>query len=71
MMPNFKPNGYNSVSPYFVVDAAQKLANLLKKLFEARELGKYVTKEGTIRARMVNGWQLNYSTIQKLNSISD
>ncbi|MDF2713138.1 MAG: hypothetical protein K0R28_63, partial [Paenibacillus sp.] len=25
MEPNYKPSGYNSVSPYFVVNGAQKM----------------------------------------------
>lgn len=33
----FKPPGYNSVSPYFIVDGAQKLGNMLKHVFNATE----------------------------------
>ncbi len=44
----FKPNGYNSVSPYFVVDGAKKLIDLLVRIFDAEELRKYDMPDGTI-----------------------
>jgi len=44
----FKPTGYNSVSPYFIVDGAQKLMDLLKKLFNGKELRRYDMPDGTI-----------------------
>ena len=37
MSKNYKPTGYNSVSPYFVVSGAQRLAELLKGVFNAIE----------------------------------
>lgn len=45
---NFKPDGYNSVSPYFVVDGAKKLIDLLVKIFDAKELRRYDLPDGTI-----------------------
>src|SRR5690606_24448273 len=48
MSQNFKPPGYNSVSPYFVVDGAEKLIALLVKIFEAEELRKYEDPDGRI-----------------------
>ena len=48
MIKTFKPNGYNSVSPYFVVDGAKKLIDLLVKIFDAEELRKYDMPDGTI-----------------------
>ena len=48
MEQNFKPEGYNSVSPYFVVDGAQKLMDLLKQIFEGKELRKYEMPDGRI-----------------------
>lgn len=48
MEQNFKPEGYNSVSPYFVVDGAQKLMDLLKQIFEGKELRKYEMPNGRI-----------------------
>lgn len=53
MKPNmttktFKPEGYNSVSPYFIVDEAEKLIELLSKLFNGKVLRKYEHADGTI-----------------------
>jgi PhnB protein len=44
----FKPNGYNSVSPYFVINGAQKLVDLLKELFNAAEKRRYDLPNGKI-----------------------
>jgi len=48
MAQNYKPEGYNSVSPYFVVAGTGKLMNLLVKIFNAEELRKYDMPDGTI-----------------------
>jgi uncharacterized glyoxalase superfamily protein PhnB len=45
---DFKPAGYNSLSPYFIVDDCQKLVELLKAVFDARELRRYDNSDGTI-----------------------
>jgi PhnB protein len=45
---NFKPSGYNSISPYFIVNGAQKMIDLLKELFNAKELRRYDAADGTI-----------------------
>lgn len=45
---NYKPNGYNSVSPYFVVKGAQKLIDLLIQIFDATPLRKYDAPDGSI-----------------------
>ena len=44
----FKPTGYNSVSPYFIVNGAQKLVDLVKKVFNATEMRRYGMPDGTI-----------------------
>ena len=44
----FKPDGYNSVSPYFIVQGAQQLIDLLKSIFDAKELRRYDTPDGSI-----------------------
>lgn len=44
----YKPAGYNSVSPYFIVDGAQKLIDFLVQLFDGKELRKYKRADGTI-----------------------
>ena len=48
MKNSFKPESYNSVSPYFVVKDAQKLIDFLKQLFNATELRRYDNPDGTI-----------------------
>lgn len=48
MAKAFKPAGYNSASPYFIVNGAQKLIDLLTELFQARALRRYDTPDGTI-----------------------
>ena len=48
MNNQFKPTGYNSVSPYFIVNGAQKLIDLLKQIFSATELRRYDMPDGTI-----------------------
>lgn len=48
MNKQFKPTGYNSVSPYFIVNGAQKLIDLLKVIFNAKELRHYDMPDGTI-----------------------
>ena len=47
-MAAFKPSGYNSVSPYLVVNGAQKMIDLLKNVFGVRELRRYEGKDGSI-----------------------
>ena len=37
-MKEYKPKNYNSLSPYLLVDDAQKLVDLLKIIFDAKEL---------------------------------
>ena len=44
----FKPPGYNSVSPYFIVNGAQHFINLLREIFNAEELRRYDRPDGTI-----------------------
>jgi PhnB protein len=48
MSNTFKPAGYNSVSPYFIVNGAQRLIDLLKNIFNATELRRYDMPDGTI-----------------------
>ncbi|MBT1687997.1 VOC family protein [Dawidia soli] len=48
MKTPFKPNGYNSVSPYFISSDARKFAALLQQLFQATELRKFDRPDGTI-----------------------
>lgn len=45
---SYKPKNYNSLSPYLIVDDAEKLVNLLKILFDAEELRRYDREDGSI-----------------------
>jgi uncharacterized glyoxalase superfamily protein PhnB len=45
---NFKPQGYNSLSPYFIVDDCRKMIELLKGIFNAQELRKFENSDGSI-----------------------
>ena len=45
---NFKPTGYNALSPYLIVDDARKLVELLKTIFNAKELRRFEDEKGRI-----------------------
>ena len=47
-MKNFKPSSYNSVSPYFIIHEAQKFIDLMKAIFDAKELRRYEHPDGSI-----------------------
>lgn len=48
MGTSFKPAGYNSVSPYFIVPEADRFIQLMKDLFDARELRRYDMPDGSL-----------------------
>lgn len=48
MNKDFKPIGYNSVSPYFIVQGAQRFIDLMKQIFNALELRRYDMPDGKI-----------------------
>ena len=48
MNKKYKPAGYNSLSPYFIVRGAQKMVDLLKYIFNAKELRRYDNPDGSI-----------------------
>lgn len=48
MSTPFKPAGYNSVSPYFIVPQAKRFMELMSDLFNAKELRCYNTPEGGV-----------------------
>jgi len=48
MKESFKPQDYNSVSPYFIIDGAQQMIDLLKQLFNATALRSYADPDGKI-----------------------
>lgn len=47
-MATYKPAHYNSLSPYLIVDDAQKLVDLFKAVFNATELRRFDHPNGKI-----------------------
>lgn len=47
-MSVYKPENYNSLSPYLIADNAQRLVTLLKNIFNATELRRYDQPDGKI-----------------------
>ena len=45
---SYKPAGYNSLSPYFIINGAKKMIDLLQALFKAEVLRQYDNPDGTI-----------------------
>ena len=45
---SYKPKNYNALSPYLIVDDAETLVDLLKKVFDAEELKRYDREDGSI-----------------------
>jgi len=68
MNKQFKPSGYNSVSPYFIAKGAQKLIDLLKVIFNAKELRRYDKPDGSI---MHVELQIDDSVIMVADSTSE
>lgn len=48
MTSPYKPQGYNALSPYFIVNGAQRMVELLEGIFGAQELRRYENENGTI-----------------------
>jgi len=44
----WKPEGYSSVSPYLMVDGAQRVIDFLKDAFGATELRRFDMPDGTV-----------------------
>ena len=65
MTTSHKPTGYNAVSPYFIVDGAQKLIDLLKQIFDVEELRRYERPDGTIMHAEV---KIDYSVLMMSDS---
>ena len=59
MKSNFKPNGYNSVSPSFIVDDPQKFIDLLTTVFDG-EVTRFFKKDDG---------QINHAEVKILDSI--
>jgi PhnB protein len=48
METQYKPLNYTSLSPYLIVEDAEKLVDLLKVIFDATELRRFDRENGTI-----------------------
>ena len=48
MSGTFKPGGYNSVSPYLVVEGAARLIEFLKEAFHAKQLRRFDNPDGSV-----------------------
>lgn len=48
MAKPFKPESYNSLSPYIIANDCRRMAALLKGIFDAQELRKYEDGNGRI-----------------------
>lgn len=44
----YKPENYTSLSPYLIVNGAQRLADLLTIIFNGKELRKYNRPDGSV-----------------------
>ena len=42
------PDGYHTVTPYILVQGADKLIDFVKKAFDAKETERYLMPDGTI-----------------------
>ena len=47
-MENYKPQNYNSLSPYLIVDNAEKLVELLIAIFDGKVLRRFDREDGKI-----------------------
>lgn len=47
-MTTYKPDNYNSLSPYLIIDNAQKLVDLLTVIFAAKTLRRFDHENGKI-----------------------
>lgn len=65
MTKEFKPTGYTSVSPYFIVEDAHSFIDLLAEIFDAKLLRKYDRPDGSIMHAEV---QIDDSVIMLGNS---
>lgn len=47
-MSNYKPEGYNSVSPYLIVSGAEKMIDFLIEVFDGTPTRRFNTPDGSI-----------------------
>lgn len=48
MSNTFKPEGYNSVSPYFIVKDAERFITLIQNIFDAEATRRFDNPDGSI-----------------------
>ena len=48
MSTSYKPDNYNSVSPYLIVNGASDTIDFLKKVFDAKELRRMLHEDGRV-----------------------
>lgn len=48
MSASYKPQGYNSVSPYLIVNGAQETIDFLRRAFDAVELRRFADPRGKV-----------------------
>lgn len=48
MKPEFRPQGYSTVSPYLIVDGASRTIDFLARVFDAVALRKFATDDGRL-----------------------
>jgi uncharacterized glyoxalase superfamily protein PhnB len=48
MNTSFKPDGYNTASPYLIVDGASRTIDFLKQVFDATELRRFPDSSGKL-----------------------
>ncbi|HEX8430680.1 MAG TPA: VOC family protein [Longimicrobium sp.] len=48
MTPSYKPEGYNSASPYLIVAGADRAMDFLARAFDAVEMRRFTSPAGTV-----------------------
>lgn len=64
----FKPHGYNSASPYLIVDGARETIRFLEQVFDAVELRSYPAEDGGIMHAEV---RIDDSVIMLADAVQD
>lgn len=47
-MKTYKPEGYNSVSPYIIVNGAERMIKLLEDVFYAKQTRRFNREDGSV-----------------------
>lgn len=68
MNAQFKPEGYNSVSPYLIVDNAPDFIRFIQQVFDAKELTLYKNQDDSV---MHAEFRIDDSVIMLSNSTAN